>query len=105
MFSSSCLLAKEWVEISARTGEVLGRWPGVAGQGRNDITGAAFTASGAVYVSAKHGQSAFYRLDRAAGIWRPVERTQSGRAYLLGADGDNLVVTTGLPDLLWVPVG
>lgn len=102
--------AKEFVEVSARTGEVLGRWPGVAGPGRTRVTGAALTASGAVYVSADHGptskpEAAFYRLDRDAGVWSPVNRTESGWACILGADGDNLVVKSGLADLLWVPAG
>lgn len=110
---------KQWVEVSARTGEVAGRWPGITGPDQTRITGVAKTASGGVYAAAEHGpgpkrRSEFYRLDRAHSIWTPVDASLVTGPdpfewrTILGADGDSLVVTKGIVtkgqlDLLWVP--
>jgi len=103
----------EWIELSAQSGETLGRskYP-LAGSAK--ITGLAFTGS-SIYISGMQPGGAgsvarafFSKLDRTKGQWLPIEtgNLASGNAspFILGVDSTSLVVGTSLPEISWVAV-
>jgi hypothetical protein len=100
-----CATANEWVELSL-TGDVIGRWKTTGGPPIGALTGAAVTASGAVYVSAQRlipsgkppdaaARTEIYRLDKQSGSFLAVDSAQVVPAdrvtMLLGSDDDRLV--------------
>ncbi len=101
---------REWVEVSAESGEVLGRWAGPPAS-VNSIT---VTAGGTVYASAWEKQpskrTAVFRFDRGAGRWQPVDLSQTlGQDHtrfgmLYGSEGELLLFGMELPAFSWVEV-
>lgn len=97
--------AREWIEVSV-FGSILGRWKGVDTGSPLATRGVAFTSDGSVYLSMLEGGGAqprtqVYKLNKQLGTWERVA-TSGPYARILGADGNQVVVTPGLPQLLWI---
>jgi len=97
--------AREWIEVSV-SGSILGRWKGVDTGSPLATRGVAFTSDGSVYLSMLEGGGAqprtrVYKLNKQLGTWERVATAQP-YARILGADGNQVVVTPGLPQLLWI---
>ncbi len=87
---------QQWLEADLQ-GNVTGRW---------DVPGylvGGLTAGGAVYGTDGSG-TGVYRFDRAAQRWSPV--AAAGRGWLVGVDGEQLVLLDGASGLAqWAGVG
>jgi hypothetical protein len=108
--------AGEYIELGI-AGQFLGRWKGVPlGQGQR-VSGLAISRAGSVYVTTGTiGRDTtasaplpgkLFRLERATGSWAIVEIpgvTDPAKPFVrvYGNDGDELVFSNRLPDLLWV---
>lgn len=101
---------REWIELD-NSGSIVGRWKPPAPWGASDgmVEAVAFTDSGSVYTHWLIGsRRVLCLLDRAAGVWEPVEGTdyQLGGplplpVLLLGSDGNQLVFQGTGRKLLW----
>jgi len=109
--------AREWIEISL-SGAVLGRWNGLETTSDSRIVSAGLTSDGLAYVNVLPRNTAsqagtrpqLFLLDKSSGTWKPIDGTsllgeiKRRSVKVLGSDGRQLVITAGLPELLWIGV-
>lgn len=105
------VVAGEWVEVSP-SGTLLGRWR-VPLADSTMVTGVALLPSGALYLSLqnRNGEGppvAVYRINRGTtSVLETVDTAKAfgapSRGYIMGSDGDRLVVSLGSSRTAWIP--
>jgi len=100
--------ASLYLELNA-SGEITGKWSVTPPPANADLVGCAMTAGGDVYLSGQKRRDPsdtsewrilLYKLDKAAGVLRPIEFRETGASrsmLLIGSDGDELVFYGKMP--------